>query len=454
MKKNKRIKCITRFLLALLANLGAVLSGVYITFHILDHFNPRFHFVIASDFFLAEYLYLLIPMLAICIGAFYQLMFNQGIFRRRKLSAKRVLKVFFIDFVAFGLLSLAVCAYSFDWFHTSGASADQIIQLATPTPVIEVVAPITETPAPTDASAETAPPTASPVPTATPIPGLLGNKYAEKFTDGEPVIFEANEDQTADTLDDGTVRKLLYSYASDVLCVEVYHYQEGRLEYQIADIYCRDVACLKANYVLNDNDSKRTAVYAREIKALVAVNGDNFTDGDTREGLIIRNGSLIRNLEKYTADLCVIYYDGTMRCYDYINDTFTTEEILNNYPYQAYYFGPKLLNEDGTAKTSFNSSLGRENPRTAIGYYEPGHYALISVLGTREMIDINGKNHGGGKSPGLTFTELSALCEKMGFKMAYNLDGGGSSSMYYNETIFGHNDRSHADVLGVVDPNN
>ena len=43
--------------------------------------------------------------------------------------------------------------------------------------------------------------------------------------------------------------------------------------------------------------------------------------------------------------------------------------------------------------------------------------------------------------------------EKMGYAMAYNLDGGGSSSMYYNETIFGHNDRSHADVLGVADIN-
>lgn len=452
MKKTKRIKRITRLLMAILANVGIVLSGVYITFHILDHFNPRFHFVMGSEFFLVEFLFLLIPILSICIAAFYQLLFREGIFRERKLSGKRVLKVFLIDFVFYGLLALAVCAYSFDWFHTSGAREDEIVQLATPTPAMEVVIP-TDTPAPVTDAVDTVPPTETPEPTATPIPGLLGNKFAEKFTDGEPVIYEADENQVGETLEDGTVRTLLYSYASDVVCVDVYHYQQGRLEYQIADIYCRDVTCLQANYVLNDNDSKRTAVYAREIDALVAVNGDNFTDGDTREGLIIRNGSLIRNLEKYTADLCVIYYDGTMRCYDYRNDVFTTEEILNNYPYQAYYFGPKLLNEDGTAKTTFNSTLGKENPRTAIGYYEPGHYALLSILGTRDMIDINGRHLGAGKSPGMTFKELSALCEKMGYAMAYNLDGGGSSSMYYNETIFGHNDRSHADVLGVADIN-
>jgi len=36
--------------------------------------------------------------------------------------------------------------------------------------------------------------------------------------------------------------------------------------------------------------------------------------------------------------------------------------------------------------------------------------------------------------------------------MAYNLDGGGSSSMVWNQTVFGHNDRTHSDILAVVDP--
>ena len=87
-----------------------------------------------------------------------------------------------------------------------------------------------------------------------------------------------------------------------------------------------------------------------------------------------------------------------------------------------------------------------------LGYYEPGHYNLLVVLGTRDQIDYHGKNHGNGKSPGLTLTDLSALCEQLGYKMAYNLDGGGSSSMVWNQTVYGHNDRTHGDILAVVDP--
>ena len=76
----------------------------------------------------------------------------------------------------------------------------------------------------------------------------------------------------------------------------------------------------------------------------------------------------------------------------------------------------------------------------------------IVILGLRNVIDYDGNNHGTSESPGMTLIELSALCEKLGFKMAYNLDGGGSSSMSWNHTVFGNNDRSHGDVLAIVDP--
>ena len=117
-----------------------------------------------------------------------------------------------------------------------------------------------------------------------------------------------------------------------------------------------------------------------------------------------------------------------------------------------FNFGPKLLNDDGTAKTKFNSNLGKINPRTALGYYEPGHYGIVVVLGTREIIDYHGRNRGNGKSPGMTLVELSKLCEDLKFTSAYNLDGGGSSSMVWNKTVFGHNDRTHSDILAVVEP--
>lgn len=47
--------------------------------------------------------------------------------------------------------------------------------------------------------------------------------------------------------------------------------------------------------------------------------------------------------------------------------------------------------------------------------------------------------------------ELSELCAKLGMKSAYNLDGGGSSSMYWNKNLFGHNSRATSDIIAVVD---
>lgn len=453
MKKSRSTERFTRILIGIIANIAVVFSAVYTTFYILDHFNPRFHFVIGSRFFLAEYLFLLIPILCICIGVLYPLLLKTGIYRKKRFRIKRLLVLIVVDILAYGLVALAICTYSFDWLHLNGAKEEDVVVLATPTPV-PTEAP-TAIPMPTEIiSAEaTAPATETPEPTATPIPGLLGNKFAEKFTDGEVTELQNDGTQAAETLADGTVKTFVYSYASDQVCVEVYHYRKGKLEYTVSDIYARDVSCISTNYAMNAKYKQRTAEAGRAINAIVATNGDNFLDGD-QDGLIIRNGSLIREKSSFSSDLCVLYYDGTIRCYDYRQDTFTTQEILQQYPYQAWYFGPKLLNEDGTAKSKFNSSLGRENPRTVLGYYEPGHYALIVVLGTREMIDIDGKNHGNGKSPGMTFAQLAELCEGFGMSMAYNLDGGGSSGMYYNNTIYGHNDRAHSDVVCVVDPKN
>ena len=239
--------------------------------------------------------------------------------------------------------------------------------------------------------------------------------------------------------------------------VDIYHYQKGKLEYQVADIYVRDADCFKTNYSNSFHRNQNTQFYAEQIHAIVSTNGDNFNSGKIEDGLVIRNGAQLYPKDgsrpaKFTRDLCVLFSDGSMKVYDCVLDTIDYDEILSNYPRQAFYFGPKLLNDDGTAKTKFNSNLGKINPRTALGYYEPGHYALLVVLGTRDMVDYRGKNHGNGKSPGMTLIELSALCEDLGFSMAYNLDGGGSSSMVWNQTVFGHNDRTHSDILAVVDP--
>ena len=67
--------------------------------------------------------------------------------------------------------------------------------------------------------------------------------------------------------------------------------------------------------------------------------------------------------------------------------------------------------------------IAKANPRTAIGYYEPGHYCFV-VAGGR------------GEQPyGVTLSALSRFMKSLDCKSAYNLDGGRSSIMVFGDEI-------------------
>lgn len=90
--------------------------------------------------------------------------------------------------------------------------------------------------------------------------------------------------------------------------------------------------------------------------------------------------------------------------------------------------GPSLLDENGKANTSFYTwdYIRQSHPRTAIGYYEPGHYCLLVVDGRQPS------------SRGMFPDEMAAFFEKLGCKAAYNLDGGHCSFMTYKDQIVNH----------------
>ena len=60
-----------------------------------------------------------------------------------------------------------------------------------------------------------------------------------------------------------------------------------------------------------------------------------------------------------------------------------------------------------------------ENPRTAIGMIAPLDYVFVVTDGRS------------GDSSGLTVRQLAQLLQNYGAEFAYNLDGGGSSSMVF-----------------------
>ncbi len=66
------------------------------------------------------------------------------------------------------------------------------------------------------------------------------------------------------------------------------------------------------------------------------------------------------------------------------------------------------------------NAVGGRNPRTAIGYTQDGKFIMVTADGREES------------SIGLTLSELAYFMKSIGCYNAMNLDGGGSSVMYFN----------------------
>lgn len=77
----------------------------------------------------------------------------------------------------------------------------------------------------------------------------------------------------------------------------------------------------------------------------------------------------------------VLNWDGTMDIYE--PGQVDVDRLMERGAYRSWIFGPSLLDQNGKAKESFWTwdYITYSHPRTAIGYFEPGHYCLLLVDG-------------------------------------------------------------------------
>ncbi len=186
--------------------------------------------------------------------------------------------------------------------------------------------------------------------------------------------------------------------------------------YYLADIYVQDITCMATAF--SQGEFRGSTSTVREMfdsvtGAIVAMNGDFYSLHVY--GPVIRNGIVYADHVSRDWDIAVLLTSGELLTYNY--RTLTKETLALMSVYQTWVFGPALLDESGHAKTKFRSAVQAANPRSVLGYFEPGHYAFLTVDGRTS------------ESKGLTMQQLSQLCENIGLSSAYNLDGGRSSVM-------------------------
>lgn len=88
-------------------------------------------------------------------------------------------------------------------------------------------------------------------------------------------------------------------------------------------------------------------------------------------------------------------------------------------------FGPALV-ENGEIAVGTNEEVGQamaSNPRTAIGIIDENHYIIVVSDGRTS------------ESKGLSLYQMAEVMKSYGVKTAYNLDGGGSSTLYFNGQV-------------------
>ncbi|MBO5473382.1 MAG: phosphodiester glycosidase family protein [Lachnospiraceae bacterium] len=200
--------------------------------------------------------------------------------------------------------------------------------------------------------------------------------------------------------------------------------------YYVADIYIAGIDCIRTGFAEDTYGigyREGLEEMSARFNAIAAISGDSYSNDSRMEsGTIIRNGIVYRK-ESTRSDVCVLYYDGRMQTFS--PEEFSPDQVIADGAYQTWIFGPALLDEKGKRKTDasdYNTEdyIRQSHPRTAIGYYEPGHYCMVLVDGRQE-----------GYSRGMYLEEMSQIFEEMGCRAAYNLDGGHCSLMTFNGQI-------------------
>lgn len=236
------------------------------------------------------------------------------------------------------------------------------------------------------------------------------------------------------------------SYQSENISIPIETIERYNTQVYVADIQLADASFLKtalAGNTFGRNVGQTTSEIAKANDAILAVNGDYY--GFRDRGFVMREGYLYRDTVQGDGyeDL-VIYEDGRL---EVIEEAASDASALAEAgAVQIFSFGSGLI-RSGEITVTEGSEVEQSmqsNPRTAIGQIGDLHYLLVVSDGRTE------------ESEGLTLLELAQVMEEYGCQTAYNLDGGGSSTMWFMGEVINHptngwrdGERSISDIVYI-----
>ncbi|EFM10581.1 exopolysaccharide biosynthesis protein [Paenibacillus curdlanolyticus YK9] len=215
--------------------------------------------------------------------------------------------------------------------------------------------------------------------------------------------------------------------------------QSSKLRAQLFTITAQNFSGYALKVKLSDKDAMRmvlghdkfggsetTLAAVKRYNAVAGVNAGGFADGRGKRyplSTTVLDGQYVNGFDPTHADL---FFVGLSEDNKLIGGSFSSKEQLDRLkPKFGASFVPILLRNGQPVPIPLKWQLSpKRAPRTAIASYKDDQLLFLV---------IDGYNESG--SSGATLEELQILLTRFGAVNAYNLDGGGSSSLIFNGKI-------------------
>lgn len=328
------------------------------------------------------------------------------------MGGQNLKKLRFICIAAAILLLLTACG---------STAAAPIAEAETPAPAepIEEAVVVVETPAPVETPTEaptekpTEEPTQAPEPAQEPKEGVIAVNFPDYDTGVDADYSYQSDDLRIainvieTTMPDNTNRQLKETY-------------------YVADIWVRNINGIRTAFAKGEFDkgTEEGKTLARRENAILAVNG-NYN-----QGLCLHGGKLLKKLRENkgwnSGAVGILYRDGSLKTFYLKSETLNIEQEIENGAWYGWQFGPIVIRdyEEGPGATRY-SNMGFK-ARNILGYYEPGHYVIVTC-------DNRGED-----AQGMNEFMMVDLMKSLGVKDAFNLDGGTSAVLVFMGEVINH----------------
>lgn len=227
-----------------------------------------------------------------------------------------------------------------------------------------------------------------------------------------------------------------YTYNSATLSIELRRKSVHGVYYWVAHVKTKSASQLKSalSYGTYGGTRQTTQSAVTSNGGIIGVNGSAFdyaTGKPSPLGMCIKNGTIYGDyMTSYS--VMAVKKDGTIYT---PAQGLMGADLLKAGVKDTYNFGPIILN-NGKIQPAWDET-NKYYPRTAVGMVKPNDYVLL-VTDT-------------GSYTGLNHWDMASIFLSYGCKYAYNLDGGGSSTLCFNgkviNKLIGNYQRPCADFL-------